>query len=90
MTSGCTVPLSWEISEARAQKKRGKKRTPKGLSTSAQISTVLSSPFFSPPRQMRSGGTNVCHILRTYAGSSHTDNQRTPRGQVTLAVLRVS
>lgn len=28
-----------------------------------------------------------CRVLHTYAGSSHSNNQRTPRGQVRLAML---
>lgn len=46
--------------------KRVRKRAPLGQSTSVQISSVLSPPFFSQLCQMRSEGTNVqlCRHLR--------------------------
>lgn len=66
--------------------KRVRKRAPLGQSTSAQISTVLSPPFFLSSVRWDQKA-QMCHILRTYAGSSLTNNQRIPKGPVTPAML---
>ncbi len=83
VTSGSTVTLSWEINEARAQK--GSLRTVHICTNQHCFVTTI----FSQLCQMRSEA-QMCHILRTYAGSSHTNNQRRPKGQVTLAMLHKS
>lgn len=69
--------------------KRVCKRAPLGQSTSAQISTVLSPPFFLSSVRWDQKA-QMCNILRTYTGSSHTNNHKIPEGQVMLAILNTS
>lgn len=82
-------PLALLLSSVGKSMKRVRKRAPLGHSTSAQISTVLSPPFFLCSIRWDQKA-QMCHILRTYSGSSHTNNHRIPKGQVMLATLNTS
>lgn len=69
--------------------KRVRKRAPLGRSTSAQISTVLSPPFFLSSCQMRSEGANVphfTHLRRIFTHKQPEDTQGTGDAGHTLRI----
>lgn len=79
VTSGSAVTVSWEINEARSQK--GSLRT---VHICANQQCFVTTFFFLGSVRWDQKA-QMCHCVGTYAGSSHTNKERKPKGQVTLA-----